>query len=178
MPDLRSGTLLPTPRVLPLATLTDMNGQPMPLAKLAGHWTVIFPGYTSCPDICPTTLLTLKAALKDLGPQARDVRVMLLSVDPERDTPDKLKSYVTYFDPGFIAATLPPARLEVLAGQLGFSYLKVESKSGTGYTMDHSSALILLNPQARLAGYLTPDPVFHAQTLAADLKTAITAAGR
>lgn len=166
-----SGTLLDTPRILPAFALTGVDGQPFTNAALAGHWTVVFAGFTSCPDVCPTTLTLLKSVVKDLGPAATRVRVLFLSVDPERDTPARMASYVHYFDPQFTAATGPTEELDKLARAMSFVYTKVPGATPDSYTMDHSAALMLLNPQGQLAGYFTPP--FRRDALVSDLKALV-----
>lgn len=165
---IKSGTLLAPPRALPAFTLSDQNGATFTNAQLQGHWTLIFPGFTSCPDICPTTLAQLREVEKQLGESAGQLQVALLSIDPQRDTPEKLKLYVSSFSPRFIGLNAPEPQLKELAQALGVAYVRVEGKSADSYTMDHSAALILLNPQGQLAGFLTPP--FDPALIAADLK--------
>ncbi|SEP69030.1 protein SCO1/2 [Solimonas aquatica] len=152
---LQSGTLLPQPRALPELNLLDDQNQPYAQSRLQKHWTLIFPGYTSCPDICPTTMALLKQVLIQLGPQAEQLQVAMLTVDPERDTPERLGQYLHYFNPHFLGLITPEPNLKRVAQTLGVVYVKVPGESGS-YTMDHSAALVLLDPQGRLAGYLTP----------------------
>lgn len=163
-----SGTLLQPPRALPAFTLTDEHGQPYTNASLQGHWTVVFAGFTTCPDICPTTLTLMKSVMADLGPDAQKVQMLLLSIDPERDTPERLKSYVQYFDPRFKGATAANAELDKLARAMSFVYTKVPGETPETYTMDHSSALMLLNPRGELAGFFTAP--HRREALVADLK--------
>ncbi len=165
---LQSGTLLAPPRALPAFTLSDQDGAAYDNARLQGHWTLIFPGFTSCPDVCPTTLAQLREVEKQLGDAAGQLQIALLSVDPQRDTPEKLKLYVGSFSPRFIGLAAPEPQLKELAKALGVAYVRVEGKSPDSYTMDHSAALILLNPQGQLAGFLTPP--FDPAVIAADLK--------
>lgn len=165
---IQSGTMLQTPRPLGEFKAVDQNGAPVSRESLTGHWTLIFPGFTNCPDVCPTTLAMLAHVDKRLGSAAQNLRVDFLSVDPDRDTPDKLKSYAQAFDPSFIAMTAPEPELQHLARMLGVAYAKVPGKSDSDYTMDHSAALILIDPQARIAGYLTPP--FDADKLTTDLQ--------
>ncbi|MDP3857380.1 MAG: SCO family protein [Stagnimonas sp.] len=162
-----SGTLLQTPRPLPDFTLTDQDGQAFTRQQLGGKWTLVFAGFTYCPDVCPATLSLLKAVKARLGPQAGQLQVLLLSVDPGRDTPERLKTYVRFFDPSFLAATAPDAELEKLARAMSFVYAKVPGADADSYTMDHSTALMLINPQAELAGFFTAP--LKADTLSADL---------
>ena len=157
-PQLQAGTLLPQPRPLADFSLTDQDGRPFSLANLRGHWTFLAIGYTSCPDICPMTLATLDAlegaiAKEDTreGGQPR-AQFLFISVDPERDTPERLAQYVRYFNPDFIGATGDDAQLRALAAQLGVLYAKVDGQdTAMGYLMDHSASILLLDPQGRLS---------------------------
>ena len=168
---IESGTLLQPARALPAFALTDAEGRPLTNASLQGHWTIVFAGFTTCPDVCPTTLTLLKNVLADLGPLADRVQVLLLSVDPERDTPEKLKSYVHYFDPRFTGATGPTEELDKLARAMSFVYAKVPGATPETYTMDHSAALMLGDPQGQLAGFFTAP--HRRAALAADLTTVL-----
>lgn len=167
-PLIQSGTLLPKPRPIADFTLTDSSGKPFTRADLMGHWTIIFAGYTSCPDVCPTTLAELKGLESRLGPLADRLDVLFLSVDPERDTPAKLDQYVHYFDPRFRAATGTADALEAMGRNLGFVFEKTPGATPGSYTIDHSAALMLIDPQGSLAGYLVPP--FKPDALAADMK--------
>ncbi|NKF22699.1 SCO family protein [Solimonas marina] len=168
---LQSGTLLQAPRPLGDFSAVDENGQPFGLQQLQGHWTLIFPGFTSCPDVCPTTLAMLHQVFQQLGSDAAQMQVRFFSVDPERDTPEKLTQYVHAFDPQFTAMTAHGDELPKLARMLGVAYAKVPGGTPGSYTMDHSAALILIDPQGRIAGYLTPP--FAADKLVADLHTVL-----
>lgn len=164
-----SGTLLKAPRPLPEFSLTDQDGQPFTRESLLGHWTLIFPGFTYCPDICPTTLGVLKAVEAKLGDDASNLKIALFSIDPERDTPETLKRYVRYFSPNFIGVTTQEPALKQMAQTLGVAYLKVPGDTPESYTMDHSAALVLIDPQARIAAYFTPP--HQVDALAGDLRT-------
>ncbi len=166
--ELKSGTLLQPPRPIADFSLDGSDGKPYTRADLGGHWSVLYVGYTHCPDVCPTTLAQLKAVEKDLGTDAGKARFIFLSVDPERDTPQALGQYTHYFSPDFVAVTAPDAQLQALGANLGFVYEKVPGQTPQSYLMDHSSALILIDPQARLAGYLVPP--FKTEDLVSDLK--------
>lgn len=159
-PAIESGTLLRTPRALPAFALVDEDGQPFTNQNLQGHWTLVFPGFTYCPDVCPTTLGLLKNVEAQLGDRARNLQVVLFSVDPDRDTPETLSRYVRYFSPRFKGATTAEPGLKTLAQALGVAYVKVPGESSIDgadrYTMDHSAALVLVNPRGELAGYFTP----------------------
>lgn len=165
---IRSGTLLQEPRPVINFSLAGDDGNPFTRANLAGRWNLIYVGYTHCPDVCPTTLAQLKQVEKGLGADAAKVRFIFLSIDPERDTPQILAQYVHYFSPDFRAVTGPTGQLDALGANLSFVYEKVPGQTPQSYLMDHSSALILINPQLQLAGFLTPP--FKTEDLVADLK--------
>ncbi|WP_273456645.1 SCO family protein [Nevskia ramosa] len=166
--EISSGTLLKTPRVIEPFVLTSATGAPFTNADLAHHWTLVFAGFTFCPDVCPTTLAELKAVQARLGDDAAKVRILFLSVDPGRDTPEKIASYLKFFSPDFLGATGDDAALETLGKNLGYVYAKVPGATPNSYTVDHSTALILINPQGQVAGYLTPP--FKPDAMAADLR--------
>jgi len=154
---LEAGTLLPEPRQLADFALTDQDGRPFSLANLRGAWTFLAIGYTSCPDVCPTTLATFKAvdrlaseSAAGRGVEARP-RFLFISVDPGRDTPKRLAQYVRYFNPAFLGATGEDVQLRALAAQLGLLYARVEGQdSAMGYLMDHSATIVLVDPEGRL----------------------------
>lgn len=152
-----SGTLLQTPRTLPAFSLTDELGQPFGAEQLRGHWTLLFPGFTYCPDVCPTTLATLANAQKQWAslPEARRPRLLFVSVDPDRDTPQRTGEYAHYFHPDTWAATAAPEPLAEFARAMGLVYMKVPLAGGD-YTMDHSATLVVLDPQGRQAGLVGP----------------------
>ena len=142
-------------RALPDFELVDHNRKPLTRAELDGQWSLMFFGYTHCPDICPASLQTMAdmvGAIED-----RDVRDALLvyfvSVDPERDHPELLSSYVTYFNPAFTGATAPMERLRVLTGSLGIAHeFRNKTEDNPVYDVDHSAAIVLINPRAEFAG--------------------------
>ncbi|MBL6752027.1 MAG: SCO family protein [Nevskia sp.] len=170
---IQSGTLLDKPRPIVDFTMTGDDGKPFTRARLLGRWHLIYVGYTYCPDVCPTTLATLKEMHRLLGADAAKVQVVFLSVDPERDTPQRLAQYVHYFSPDFQAITGDKAQLDALGTNLNFVYMKVPGATPQSYSMDHSAALILVNPQAEVAGFVTPPIV--AEALAADLRNLMAA---
>ncbi len=166
LPALSAGTRLPSPRALEPFTLLDQRGTTFTLASLRGAPTLMFFGFTRCPDVCPTTLALVAAARKAANlPTLRDV---LVSVDPERDTPALLSSYLAAFDPTFIGLTGPVPDVTALARKLGVAAARVPLAGGD-YTVDHSAALLWLDGDARLAAVFTPP--FSIDTLAADLRT-------
>ncbi len=137
--------------------LTDDAGRTLNNARLKNQWTFLFFGYTHCPDVCPTTLATLASALDDLRAQrlGKPVRVVFISVDPDRDTPARLGQYVHAFDNDFVGATGSAAEIKHLAGDLGIVYA-VHKDQGPNYSVDHSPALLLVNPRGRLQAVLHP----------------------
>jgi protein SCO1/2 len=155
-PPTERATLLPQPRELPTLALVDQEGEPLPADFFAGHWTLVFFGFTQCPDICPTTLATLAQARKQLGdlPAAQQPRVLLITVDPERDPPPQLAAYVHFFDPGFMGATGSPEATAVAAAAFGVPYAKVALPDG-GYTMDHGSGIFVVGPSGGIDAYLS-----------------------
>lgn len=163
-----AGTRLPQPRDIADFNLTDQSGKPVHKADWQGRWTLIFPGFTTCPDVCPTTLRFLQQLRTSLGPQAEHLRIVFLSVDPERDTPARLHAYLQSFDPSFVGVTAPEPQLAAIAKSLSVIYAKVPYKTGTDYTMDHSAALVLLDPQVRVAAFFTPP--FQREPMAQDLR--------
>lgn len=162
-----SGTLLPSPRALPEFSLAATDGAAFDKSRLRDRWSVIFVGFTHCPDICPSTMGLLKTVHARLAAQNKPLQVVLLSVDPERDHPDVLKRYVEAFDPAFLGATGPTEQLDELAAAMGFVYMKAPGATPETYSVDHSSALILVNPDGQVAGYFTPP--LRVDALVADL---------
>lgn len=156
VPELKSGTLLGQARPLPEFSLSDASGQAFDRSALGGQWSVVFVGFTHCPDVCPSTLALLKAVNQKLQAQDRSLRVVFLSVDPERDTAEIIGNYVRHFDPSFIGVTGPESQLSRLGQAMGFVFAKAPGRTPEDYTIDHSSALILIDPQAQVAGYFTP----------------------
>lgn len=125
--------------------LTDFNGQTRTLKDFAGKVVVVFFGFTQCPDVCPTSLAELSEVMKKLGPDADRVQVLLVTVDPERDTPEILKQYVTAFDPRFLGLTGTADQIKKTAASFKAYYAKAPSKDGTNYTMDHTAAFYLID---------------------------------
>lgn len=156
VPVTEHATVIQPPRELPAFALVDADGQPFTNASLAGGWTLVFFGFARCPDVCPTTLATLARTLRELDdlPEAQRPRVLLVTVDPERDTPEVLGPYVRHFDPAFLAATGEAGQVQAFATAFGVPYAKV-SVGGDDYTMDHGSGLFLVDPQGRQRAYMS-----------------------
>lgn len=148
-----AGVILPQPQPLQPFTLTDQDGNPFTVESFKGHWSLLFFGYTHCPDICPTTLGVLKGVAQRLDetPElAASTRTVFVSVDPRRDSPAQLKQYLAYFNPAFSAATGEKGEIDNLAGQVGAVYLFDGDTSRDDYIVNHSAALLLIDPQGRL----------------------------
>ena len=167
--DLRAVRAFPSPRVLDDWRLTRADGTAIGPADLRGRWTVVFLGFTHCPDVCPTTLAELAKAQKqwEALPEARRPRLLFVSVDPERDTPRATGEYAHYFHPDTWAATAAPQPLAHFAQAMGLVYLKVPLEGGD-YSMDHSATLVVLDPQARQVGLIGPPLAW--KDIAADLE--------
>ncbi len=148
--------------------LTDHLGQPRKLADFRGKAVVVFFGFTQCPDVCPSTLMELAQVKRDLGADGDKVQGIFITVDPERDTPEVLKAYMALFDPGFLALHGTPAQIEATARDFKVFYKKVEGKTPTSYTMEHSAASFVYDTQGRLRLYVRPGS--GPQVLADDLR--------
>lgn len=167
-PQTEAALLYPTPRQIPAFELVRTDGTPFTNADLAGRWTLAFFGFTHCPDICPDTLARMQDVRERLAARGAGdaVSMLFVSVDPERDSGETIRRYVEFFDPAIVGVSGEPARIEVLTNALGIVHRKVELDGG-GYTIDHSSQLVLLDPQGRQAGIFRPP--FDPAKLAADL---------
>ncbi len=169
-PDLVTGVYLAPRRALPEFSLIDVNGRTFTRADLLGHWSMLFFGYTNCPDLCPTTLTTLAAMDKRMR-AARDPlrpQVVFVSVDARRDTPAQLARYIPYFDPRFIGLTASAQKtIEALARQLGVAVVMHAEANGV-YSVDHSGAIFVADPHADLAAVLTGP--FTAANLQSDFR--------
>ncbi|MFN0195075.1 MAG: SCO family protein [Aestuariivirga sp.] len=141
---IENGNVASTVKIGGSFAMTDHNGQPVTEKSYAGRATAIFFGFTFCPDICPTTLARLSALTAKLGPDGLRLQVILVSVDPERDTPKVLKEYLAAFDPSFVALTGTPEQLASFAKTYLAFYEKVPVSSG-GYTMNHSAGVYLFD---------------------------------
>lgn len=167
MVETRSATLLPQLKQLQPFSLKDQHGRPFANQALLGQWTFLNFGYTHCPDICPTTLAMLKNMDERLqSSKTAAHQIAFVSVDPERDTPQRLAEYMKYFDPSFLGVTGNDDELKRLTQPLGILYAKVITEnSAIGYVMDHSASIILVDPQGRYHALFSPphDPGIMAQ---------------
>jgi protein SCO1 len=167
---LATGSLLSPALALPDFSLIDAEGRSFGAANLRGHWSLLFFGYTNCPDFCPTTLTTLAAMQKQLRAEHAALlpQVIFVSVDAKRDTPEQLAKYVPYFDPDFVGLTAADqASIEAFAKQWGVAVIVQPAKDGN-YTVDHSGNIFVLNPQGRLAAVLSGP--FTATALQSDFR--------
>ena len=134
-------------------SLPDHNGQVRTLQDFAGQAVVVFFGYTQCPDVCPTTLQELVEVKRLLGEGGSRLQGIFVTVDPERDTQELLKAYMANFDPAFVALRPTPEQLPALLKDFKIYAKKVEGKTPTSYTMDHSAQSYVYDPQGRLRLY-------------------------
>lgn len=169
----RAVTLFPQPRELPPFALQQSDGTQLVPGELHGHWTVVFIGFTFCPDVCPMTLAELSRAQKQWEdiPEAVRPRVLFVSVDPERDSPDRVGEYAAGFHRDTLGATADVPALEGFTRSLSLVFMKVPAPDGAAagqYTIDHSAAMAVLDPQGRMAGVIQPplDPA----AIAVDLR--------
>jgi len=150
--------------------LTDHTGRARRLEDFRGKAVVLFFGFTHCPDICPTTLAEISQAIRSLGPDAERVQLLMVSVDPERDTQDSLAKYVTAFDERFLGLRGDLAATKKVAGEFKIYFEK--SKTGDTYTVNHSAQSYVIDPQGRLRLLVRHDRI--GQDLAPDLKTLLS----
>ncbi|MGO1072970.1 SCO family protein [Lysobacter sp. CA199] len=173
LPRTEAVRLFDPPRTLPGFSLRQSDGTQLIPGELKGHWTLVFLGFTHCPDVCPTTLAQMSVAQKtwEAIPEASRPRVLFVSVDPDRDTPDKIGEYAHGFHKDTLAATADVPALEDFAKSLSMVFAKVPAPDGAPadqYTMDHSASMVVLDPQGRMAGLVRPpfDPNVIAKDMA------------
>jgi len=164
--------VLPEPRVIDDFRLKDTSGLAFTLNELRGSWTLMFFGFTHCPDVCPTALYELQQVQDQLERELPDgapiPRVVFVSVDPERDTSDKLAQYLSHFDPDFVGVSGSDEQLLPFTRQVGIAYRIEDHDAGTlNYSVDHSSGILLMNPAGKLYGVF-PAP-HRAELMANDL---------
>lgn len=164
-----NGTVFPTARALPDFRLVDHQGNTFSPEQLKGRWTLMYFGYTYCPDVCPTTLYELSRAdaLLEGDGEAKDIAYVLVSVDPDRDTPERLAQYVPHFSDKLVGVSGPIQALTALTQPLGIVYLKVEGVDPDNYLVDHSSAVIVINPKGEFQAIMSAP--HQAEDMAADM---------
>jgi protein SCO1 len=166
-PRLASGTWLPQAKTVADFQLLDVSGRPFTRQNLNGAPALVFFGFTHCPDVCPTTLLKLAQVRKRAA--LAGLRVLFISVDPQRDTPAVLGMYVHAFDPSFQGLSGDPQVLAALAANFGVAFNRVDLPGGD-YTMDHSAVVFLLDARGCIAAIFTPP--LDVAALTADLRRA------
>jgi len=166
-----SGTVIQSPESSYDFTLQSASG-PVSLSDFSGKVVVLYFGYTFCPDVCPTTMSDLATAMKLLGRKADDVQVIMVSVDPERDTSKIMEEYVHAFDPTFIGLSGTPEQIAVTAAKYGVFYAKQEGSDATGYLISHTATVMVIDAEGRLK--LLEDFGTAPEDIAADLKHVIT----
>ncbi len=146
-------------------SLKDASGKVRTLADFKGKAVVVFFGYTQCPDVCPTTMSEMAAVLKQLGPLAERVQVVFITLDPERDTPAVLAQYVPGFDPRFLGLYGDLATTAKTAEEFKVVYQKVPGKQPGSYSVDHTAASFVYDPQGRIRLFARngqgPEPLVH-----------------
>jgi protein SCO1/2 len=157
--------LLPQSRSLPELSLTNQDGQTVTVDQLKDQWSLLFFGYTFCPDICPATLAQLRQLQGQLPPATLSkLRIIMVTVDPHRDTPEQLKKYLDYFDAGFIGLTGEQATIQKLANGVSIPFIPADT-SKENYTVDHSGNLVLLGPDGKQRGFIRA-PINNAKLVA------------
>lgn len=154
-------------------SLTDQNGQRRTLADFKGKVTVVFFGFTQCPDVCPTTMAELAQVKASLGKDGDRVQGVFITVDPERDTAESLKTYMKGFDPSFVALRGSPEEIAATAKEFKVFYAKVPGKIEGTYSVDHTAGSYVFDAQGRVRLFVRYGG--GAQALAADLKTLLAA---
>jgi protein SCO1/2 len=153
--------------------LPDVDGRMRTLDDFKGKVTVLFFGYTQCPDVCPTTMAELAEVKKSLGAEGNEVQGVFVTIDPERDTPEVLRGYVASFDPGFVALRGTAEQTAAAAKEFKVFYAKVPGKTAGSYTMDHTAASYIFDKEGRLRLFVRYGS--GAQALTSDLQTLIRA---
>jgi cytochrome oxidase Cu insertion factor (SCO1/SenC/PrrC family) len=137
-------------------TLTDQDGKPRTEADFRGRLTLVYFGFTYCPDVCPTDLLQIALAMEQLGPAGEMVQPVFITVDPERDTPEHLKEYLSAFHPRFAGLTGDAVAVQAAARAYRVYYQKAAFGDGPDYTVDHSAFMYLMGRDGRYLGFFPP----------------------
>ena len=167
-----AATRFPTPRPVQAFSLTDHHGRVFDNATLTDRWSFLFFGYTHCPDVCPATMSVLNSVAQRLQDSGEDIRFVMVTVDPGRDTPEKLGRFVTYFNGDFIGVTGSETALEQLTKQLGIMYMRVnEADSAAGYLVDHTASVFLFDPDGNYHAVFSPP--LSVDAIAGDFRTMV-----
>ena len=145
------GLLWPGPKTLGAFSVIDHDNNPFTLADLRGKWSLLFFGFTHCPDICPVTLAVMDKTHSRLA-QARDVQFVFVTVDPERDTSERMEQYLTSFNPEFVGLGGSAEQIAGLTGQVGLPYFRDKTQDEENYLVDHGASLFMIDPLGRLVG--------------------------
>lgn len=168
-------TRFPVAREVQSFELVDHNNVVFDNARLQQHWSFLFFGYTYCPDVCPTTLSVLNSISQRLQDMDEDIRFVMVTVDPQRDTPGRLAEFVTYFNGDFLGVTGTDQGLEQLTRQLGILYERVQlDPDSESYLVDHTAAVFLFDPDGRYHAVFTPP--LSAEKIADDFRKMVKAA--
>lgn len=148
--------VLPAPSPLPAFALVDQRGEPADETVFDGYWNLVFFGFTHCPDVCPTTLQVLSAAKQELAAAGQSPlpRIVLVSVDPERDTPEVMAAYLAYFGDDNLGLTGSEEEIRKLTGALGI-YFEKRPTDGDNYSVDHSAAVLIVDPDGNFYGLVS-----------------------
>jgi len=151
-------TVLPKAKALKPFQLQTGTGEKFDLGSLKGKYSLLFFGYTSCPDVCPTTMFQLEKlySILEKDGQQQNIQVVFVSIDPRRDTPDRLQKYVIAFNKKFIGATGQKEQVSNLAHQLGASYDVEDDGKSKDYSVSHTDVIFIIDPDAQFAAILTP----------------------
>lgn len=147
-------SVISPPISLPRISFTNHDGVPFNLKQLEGRWSMMFFGFTHCPDVCPTTLTHLGNTAKNIS--TNEVNYVFVTLDPKRDTPEILKDYVTYFNPDFKSLVGDKATVDQLTEKVGVIYDFEGDTAGDDYTVNHYSAVLVVDPKARLRAHILP----------------------
>ncbi|WP_462382956.1 SCO family protein [Pseudomonas sp. Marseille-QA0892] len=146
--------MLPRARAIPEITLTDLQGEPYSTQGMRGHWSLLFFGFTFCPDVCPTTLSDMRRLFGILNAEEREqLRLVFVTADPARDTPDRLATYLHYFDEGFEGLTGDMENLQALSKAVGLPFVPPDTQED-GYSVTHSANMALIAPDGALRGII------------------------
>lgn len=159
LPEQLQATVLPKGKPIVGLSLKDQNGELFTEQNFKGKWSFLFFGFTNCPDICPTTMLVMKAVWAKLPASARvapEPQMYFVSVDPQRDTPELLKAYATFYNPEFIGVTGNNNQLDVLVNQVGALYGYEDGEKEGEYTVNHSAQIILIDPNGKMRAVFSP----------------------
>jgi protein SCO1 len=149
------GLFWPNPKQINAFSTIDQNGRPFGLEQLSNTWSFLFFGYIHCPDVCPVTMAVMAEAYKELITENMDIQNVFVSVDPERDTTEKLSQYVTYFNADFIGLGGNNEMVNSLTRQIGVAYFLNNEEQTENYLVDHSASIFLIDPKGRMVGKLS-----------------------